>query len=38
MNAFTIPGLARIAVGKEITDKLVLRDYCWQRGHESAAE
>jgi 2-polyprenyl-6-methoxyphenol hydroxylase-like FAD-dependent oxidoreductase len=38
MNAFTIPGLARFAIGKEITDKLVLRDYCWQRGQESAAE
>ena len=38
MNAFTIPGLARLAVGREITDKLLLRDYCWQRGHESAAE
>jgi len=38
MNAFTIPGLARFAVGREITDKLVLRDYCWQRDHESAAE
>ncbi len=38
MNAFTIPGLARLAVGREITDKLLLRDYCLQRGHESAAK
>ena len=38
MNAFTIPGLASLAVGREITDKLVLRDYCRQRGYESAAE
>jgi 2-polyprenyl-6-methoxyphenol hydroxylase-like FAD-dependent oxidoreductase len=38
VNAFTIPGLARVAIGREITDKLLLRDYCWQRGHESAAE
>jgi 2-polyprenyl-6-methoxyphenol hydroxylase-like FAD-dependent oxidoreductase len=38
MNAFTIPGLARVAIGREITDKLVLRDYCWQRGHESAGK
>jgi 2-polyprenyl-6-methoxyphenol hydroxylase-like FAD-dependent oxidoreductase len=38
MNAFAIPGLARLAVGREITDKLVLRDYCWQGGHESAVE
>jgi 2-polyprenyl-6-methoxyphenol hydroxylase-like FAD-dependent oxidoreductase len=38
MNAFTIPGLARLAVGREITDKLVLRDYCWKRARESAAE
>ena len=35
MNAFTIPGLARFAVGKEITDKLILRDYCWTRARES---
>ena len=38
MNAFTIPGLARLAIGREITDKLLLRDYCWQRAHELAAE
>ena len=38
MNAFSIPGLARLAVGREITDKLVLRDYCWKRASESAAE
>jgi 2-polyprenyl-6-methoxyphenol hydroxylase-like FAD-dependent oxidoreductase len=38
MNAFTVPGLARLAVGREITDKLLLRDYCWQSAHESAAE
>ena len=38
MNAFTIPGLARFAIGREITDKLVLRDYCWQRDHKSATE
>ena len=38
MNAFTIPGLARLAVGREITDKLVLPDYCWKRAGESAAE
>ena len=38
MNAFTIPGLARLAVGREITDKLLLRDYCWQGGHELAAK
>jgi 2-polyprenyl-6-methoxyphenol hydroxylase-like FAD-dependent oxidoreductase len=31
MNAFTIPGLARLSVGREITDKLVLPDYCWKR-------
>jgi 2-polyprenyl-6-methoxyphenol hydroxylase-like FAD-dependent oxidoreductase len=30
MNAFKIPGLARLAVGREITDKLLLRDYCWK--------
>lgn len=38
MNAFTIPGLARLAVGREITDKLILADYCWKRAHESAVE
>ncbi|HEX5280501.1 MAG TPA: FAD-binding domain [Micropepsaceae bacterium] len=38
MNAFTIPGLARFAIGREIIDKLLLRDYCWQSGHKSAAE
>jgi 2-polyprenyl-6-methoxyphenol hydroxylase-like FAD-dependent oxidoreductase len=38
MNAFTIPGLARFAIGREITDKLVLRDYRWQHGHEPTAE
>jgi 2-polyprenyl-6-methoxyphenol hydroxylase-like FAD-dependent oxidoreductase len=38
MNAFTIPGLARLVIGKEITDKLILRDYCWPIGHESATE
>jgi 2-polyprenyl-6-methoxyphenol hydroxylase-like FAD-dependent oxidoreductase len=38
LNAFTIPGLARLAVGKEITDKLVLRDYRWKHAPESAAE
>jgi 2-polyprenyl-6-methoxyphenol hydroxylase-like FAD-dependent oxidoreductase len=37
VNAFKIPGLARLAIGREITDKLLLRDYCWQRGRESAA-
>lgn len=38
MNAFAVPGLARLAIGREITDKLILRDYCWQSAHESAAE
>ena len=38
MNAFTIPGLGRLAIGREITDKLVLRDYCWDRGHELAGK
>jgi 2-polyprenyl-6-methoxyphenol hydroxylase-like FAD-dependent oxidoreductase len=38
MNAFTIPGLARLAIGREITDKLVLPEYCWKRAGESAAE
>jgi 2-polyprenyl-6-methoxyphenol hydroxylase-like FAD-dependent oxidoreductase len=38
MNAFAIPGLASLAVGREITDKLRLRDYDWQRRHELAAE
>jgi 2-polyprenyl-6-methoxyphenol hydroxylase-like FAD-dependent oxidoreductase len=38
MNAFAIPGLARLAIGREITDKLVLRDYRWQGGQESAAK
>jgi hypothetical protein len=30
--------LARLAIGREITDKLVLRDYRWQGGQESAAK
>jgi len=38
MNAFTIPGLARIAIGREITDKLLLPDYCCRSDHQSAAE
>jgi 2-polyprenyl-6-methoxyphenol hydroxylase-like FAD-dependent oxidoreductase len=38
MNAFAIPGLARLAVGREITDKLVLPNYCWKRAGQSAAE
>ena len=38
MNAFAIPGLARLAVGREITDKLRLRDYDWPSRHEAAAE
>jgi 2-polyprenyl-6-methoxyphenol hydroxylase-like FAD-dependent oxidoreductase len=38
INAFAIPGLARLAVGREITDKLLLRDYRWKSAHESAAE
>jgi 2-polyprenyl-6-methoxyphenol hydroxylase-like FAD-dependent oxidoreductase len=38
LNAFTIPGLARVAVGREITDKLVLPDYRWKRAPELAAE
>lgn len=38
LNAFTIPGLARLAVGREITDKLVLPDYSWKRAGESAPE
>ncbi len=29
INAFAIPGLARFAVGREITDTLRLPDYCW---------
>jgi 2-polyprenyl-6-methoxyphenol hydroxylase-like FAD-dependent oxidoreductase len=38
MNAFTLPGLARLAVGREITEKLVLPDYSWKPAPESAAE
>jgi 2-polyprenyl-6-methoxyphenol hydroxylase-like FAD-dependent oxidoreductase len=38
MNAFGIPGLARLAVGREITDKLVLPDYCWPHAGELAVK
>jgi 2-polyprenyl-6-methoxyphenol hydroxylase-like FAD-dependent oxidoreductase len=38
LNAFTIPGLARLAVGREITDKLVLPDYGGKRAAELAVE
>jgi 2-polyprenyl-6-methoxyphenol hydroxylase-like FAD-dependent oxidoreductase len=38
MNAFTIPGLARLAVGREITDKLILPDYCWKHAGDLAVE
>lgn len=38
MNAFALPGLARLVVGREITDKLLLRDYDWQRCHAPIAE
>lgn len=38
MNAFAVPRLARLAVGREITDKLLMRDYSWKRAHELAAE
>lgn len=38
MNAFAIPGLARFAIGREITDKLRLREYQWQNRHDAAAE
>ena len=29
LNAFSIPGLAKLAVGRAITDSLRLPDYCW---------
>lgn len=37
INAFAIPGLARIAVGKEVIDTLVLPNYDWQI-HRSALD
>lgn len=36
INAFAIPGLARLAVGREIIDTLPLPDYRWTNVHESA--
>lgn len=36
IKAFAIPGLARLAVGREITDKLSLPDYRWRSSREDA--
>jgi 2-polyprenyl-6-methoxyphenol hydroxylase-like FAD-dependent oxidoreductase len=36
MNAFAIPGLAKLAVGREVTDKLRLPDYPWTSAHHPA--
>src|SRR5262249_54360443 len=30
VNAFALPGLARWAIGRDITDRLALPDYCWR--------
>ncbi len=37
-NAFSIPGVARLAVGREIIDTLRLPDYRWRRANEPAVE
>lgn len=37
MNAFTIPGLARFVVGREIIDTLRLPDYCWGQAQGATA-
>jgi len=36
INAFAIPGLATLAVGREITDTLALPEYPWQRADNPA--
>ena len=38
MNAFAIPGMARLAIGREIIDTLRLPDYRWPRTNERAIE
>ena len=30
-NAFAVPGLARLVIGKEITDEIQLPDYRWPK-------
>ena len=37
IKAFAIPGLARLSVGRDITDTLRLPDYRWPSLHQLAA-
>ena len=37
VKAFSIPGLARFAVGRDITDSLALPDYRWPSSRDAAA-
>jgi 2-polyprenyl-6-methoxyphenol hydroxylase-like FAD-dependent oxidoreductase len=36
VRSFSIPGLARLAIGRDIADELELPDYRWSGHHESA--
>ena len=37
IRAFAVPGLARLAMGRDIIDQLQLPDYRWPSPHEFAA-
>jgi 2-polyprenyl-6-methoxyphenol hydroxylase-like FAD-dependent oxidoreductase len=37
IRAFAIPGLARLAVGRDISDRISLPDYCWPGPNRLAA-